>query len=380
MPLFPYSPAATSVQLPRRHLRAMLRFVRAVHALSRQPGYIDRVTRELPETARYDPGHASVMMGYDFHLTPDGPRLIEINTNAGGILLAYAAQHPGSPAFHPHPPLETLLRSGPVTRFLDSFATEMGLWQGSAPAKPERMVILDEHPPGQYLYREMCLLAELFRYWGVETGIVDPGELTMSEQGVFWDGKPVAMVYNRHCDFYLAGSPLAGLATAYRAGRVCLTPNPRTYALLADKRRMILMSDATALASAGVDDPTIRLLTEVVPTTRLLAEVDLEMIWRERKAWVLKPVSASGSKGVLTGEKMSRKRFLEQEPGTTLVQRLVPPSLTPVPGEEKPMKTDLRLFAYQDRILGVAARLYRGQVTNFQMPGSGYGPVRIVGD
>jgi hypothetical protein len=26
-------------------------------------------------------------MGYDFHLAPDGPRLIEINTNAGGAFL-----------------------------------------------------------------------------------------------------------------------------------------------------------------------------------------------------------------------------------------------------------------------------------------------------
>jgi hypothetical protein len=26
-------------------------------------------------------------MGYDFHLSPDGPRLIEINTNAGGAFL-----------------------------------------------------------------------------------------------------------------------------------------------------------------------------------------------------------------------------------------------------------------------------------------------------
>jgi D-alanine-D-alanine ligase-like ATP-grasp enzyme len=28
-----------------------------------------------------------VFFGYDFHLTDDGPKLIEINTNAGGGLL-----------------------------------------------------------------------------------------------------------------------------------------------------------------------------------------------------------------------------------------------------------------------------------------------------
>lgn len=30
------------------------------------------------------------MMGFDFHLGPDGPRLIEINTNAGGLATVFA--------------------------------------------------------------------------------------------------------------------------------------------------------------------------------------------------------------------------------------------------------------------------------------------------
>ncbi|MBF0136777.1 MAG: hypothetical protein HQL65_11095 [Magnetococcales bacterium] len=364
--------------LPRRHLRSMIRFVRNAYALSRHSGYIQKIEPELPPIARFDPGHASVMMGYDFHLTPEGPRLIEINTNAGGILLAYGAHHPDFLALPESPTLAMLMGSTPLLRFLDSFAMETGLWRGTAPARPDRMVILDEHPPGQYLYREMLMLAGLFRHWGVETHIVDPAELSMSEAGVFLAGKPVDLIYNRHCDFYLETPALAGLAAAYLAGRVCLTPNPRTYALLADKRRMILMSDPEAMATTGVAVDVVRRLAEVVPETRLLADRDLESIWRERKAWVLKPVTASGSRGVLTGEKMSRKRFLEQKPGTTLVQRMIPPSLTPVPGGTGAMKTDFRLFVYQDRILGVAARLYRGQVTNFQMPGNGYGPVKIV--
>ncbi|MBF0154150.1 MAG: hypothetical protein HQL64_10465 [Magnetococcales bacterium] len=357
----------------------MIRFVQAVFAMSQHPGYIEKITPELPDVARFVPGHASVMMGYDFHLAPEGPRLIEINTNAGGVVLAYGAHYPDFLAIPGQPTLAMLLGSRPLMQLLASFATEMGLWRGTAPVRPKRMVILDENPPQQYLYREMEVLAGLFRQWGVETAIVDPAELEMAERGVFLAGKPVEMIYNRHCDFYLESPALAGLAAAYQAGRVCLTPNPRTYGLLADKRRMILMSDPELLATTGVSAATAGRLAEVVPMTRLLAMMDPESIWRERKGWVLKPVTASGSRGVLTGEKMSRKRFLEQDPRTTLVQRLVPPSLTPVADGEKPMKTDFRLFVYRDRILGVAARLYRGQVTNFQLPGHGYGPVRIVG-
>jgi len=55
----------------------------------------------------------------------------------------------------------------------------------------------------------------------------------------------------------------------------------------------------------------------------------------------------------------------------------VPPSVTEVPNFE-PMKTDLRLYAYRDQILGVTARLYRGQVTNLRTPGGGFVRVKVV--
>jgi hypothetical protein len=92
---------------------------------------------------------------------------------------------------------------------------------------------------------------------------------------------------------------------------------------------------------------------------------------------VFKPGDRFGSRGVLVGEKMTRGRFEQLEPATTLVQRLVPPSLTEVPGFGA-MKTDLRLFAYRDRVFGVTARLYRGQVTNLRTAGGGFAAVRIA--
>jgi hypothetical protein len=42
------------------------------------------------------------------------------------------------------------------------------------------------------------------------------------------------------------------------------------------------------------------------------------------------------------------------------------------------MKTDLRLYAYRNRVLGVTARLYRGQVTNLRTPGGGFARVKVV--
>ncbi len=42
------------------------------------------------------------------------------------------------------------------------------------------------------------------------------------------------------------------------------------------------------------------------------------------------------------------------------------------------MKTDFRLYFYRDRILGLAARLYQGQVTNLRTPGGGFAPVLVI--
>ena len=42
------------------------------------------------------------------------------------------------------------------------------------------------------------------------------------------------------------------------------------------------------------------------------------------------------------------------------------------------MKTVFPLYVHQSRVLGVAARLYRGQVTNLRTPGGGFAPVRLT--
>lgn len=358
------SPATVTV--PRPDLHRMVRLVRLLDRLAGTAVYRAAVARQAPAVARFDPGHAAVMMGYDFHLTAAGPRLIEVNTNAGGVLPAWLAGHPGTP-------WPARLKE----RLLATFAAEMQDQSHGVSTRPRRIVIIDENPPQQFLYPEMQAFAGLFGEWGVPAAIADPAELTASAAGVFLAGERVDLVYNRHCDFTLDTPPLAGLRAAYLAGSVCLTPNPFAYALLADKRRLVQWRDETLLTACGVSDAGRRLMLEVVPECLLLAAADREQLWRERDGWVFKPVDRFGSRGVLVGEKMTRGRFEQLDPVTTLVQRLVPPSTTEVPGFG-PMKTDLRLYAYRNRILGVTARLYRGQVTNLRTEGGGFAAVKIV--
>ena len=69
----------------------MQAIVRAIEAATHLPQYQDTVLSWAPSIARVDHGPLGAFMGYDFHLTPNGPKLIEINTNAGGAFLHAAA-------------------------------------------------------------------------------------------------------------------------------------------------------------------------------------------------------------------------------------------------------------------------------------------------
>ncbi len=362
--------SSLTAQLPRAALARMILLVRDLYRLSRLPAYRELVLQQVPETARFDPGHDSVMMGYDFHLGEDGPQLIEVNTNAGGALLAYLAHVPEAPL------ADMELPGRLKTQLLQSFAEEMSGFSGGRIRRPAHIAILDENPRDQFLYPEMEAFSRVFESWGARASVVDPAQLEAGPEGVFRDGERIELIYNRHCDFYLERPAMAGIRAAYLAKAVCLTPNPFTYGLLGDKRRMTIWSDAEVLERIGLEGAAVDLLIGTIPESRLLSELGPKQVWARRKELVFKPVSRFGSRGVLVGRKISRSRFDEQDPQDILVQKLVPPSLTGA--GEQAMKTDFRLYVYRDRVLGVAARLYQGQVTNLRTPGGGFAPVRLV--
>nr|CRH07109.1 conserved protein of unknown function [Candidatus Magnetococcus massalia] len=370
------------VTLPKSALKQMVAFVRALERVVALPAYRQQVTAQLPEAAQFEHGHGSVMMGYDFHLTEEGPRLIEINTNAGGGLFAYRAHYPEFEGRHfnkgnPHEPTPHQQE-----RLVATFRQEWQRFQqaaGQVERPLGRIVVMDENPEAQFLYPEMQSFGQLFEHFGIEALVAGPEELTMDRQGVHYLGQRVDLLYMRHCDFYLDTPELAGLRAAYLNRTICLTPNPRIYGLMADKRRLITLCSAEQTTALGAEAEDAELLSHIIPTCKGLWDLaDEDALWAERKQWVFKPVASHGSRGVVLGRSMRRNRFAELDRPTTLLQRLVPPSTTECEGVEKPMKTDFRLFAYGTRILGVTARLYSGQVTNFKDPQSGYAAVNVV--
>ena len=79
--------SARPVFLATVHAKQMQEIVRAIELVVRLPAYQSDALADAPGIARYRPGAIGVFMGYDFHLSPQGPKLIEINTNAGGALI-----------------------------------------------------------------------------------------------------------------------------------------------------------------------------------------------------------------------------------------------------------------------------------------------------
>lgn len=77
----------TTVFISPTQLQQMRDIIHAVAQVVSLPAYAQDVLARAPAIARYNPGTSGVFMGYDFHLSEQGPQIIEINTNAGGAFL-----------------------------------------------------------------------------------------------------------------------------------------------------------------------------------------------------------------------------------------------------------------------------------------------------
>jgi len=366
------------VFLSEAHAVAMLRAVRAIESVTRLPAYCDAALSRSPGIARLDFGPRGAFMGYDFHLAHDRPRLIEINTNAGGAFLnallarsQYACCE-GMLAGLRRP--EALDFDAAVARM---FENEWRLQRRNGALR--RIAIVDDGPQEQYFYPEFLLAQRFLAKHGMEAVIADAGELRFERGRLLFDGRPVDIVYNRLVDFALERPEHAALRAAYLADAAVVTPNPHVHALFADKRNLALLSDPAQLRSWGVSAETLAGLS-AVPRTVLVAPENAQALWRERKKLFFKPAVGYGSKAVYRGDRMTKRVWGEIQRGLYVAQEYAAPSerVIDVDGAPAVRKADVRLYVYDGEILLTAARLYQGQATNFRMPGSGFAPVFVI--
>jgi hypothetical protein len=375
----PHLFSALPVFIAREHAERMAAVTRAIETVVALPAYREAVLAWAPAIARHEPGARGVFIGVDFHLAAGGPRLIEINTNAGGALLAAmlaeaqracCAEVRGAASAAPG-------LAGLERRFFEMFLAE---WRAAGrEGTPRTVAIVDDEPAGQYLYPEFLLFARLFERFGVRAVVAAPAAFAHRDGALWLDDARVDLVYNRLTDFALDAPAHAALRAGYLDGAAVVTPHPRAHALYADKRNLTLLGDAAALRRFGAPTATIEVLAAAVPRTEVVCAADAERLWASRKHLFFKPYAGFGSRGAYRGDKLTRRVFDEILAGGYVTQALVPPTGRAAAVEsEPPLKFDLRNYAYDGAVQLVAARLWRGQTTNFRSAGGGFAPVFVL--
>ena len=367
----------TPVFIPQTDVETMERIVQAIESAAELPLYRERVLSWAPEIASFDPGPIGAFMGYDFHLGPDGPQLIEINTNAGGaflnVVLARAQHRCCDPSQQTAATKQAL--DGFEDAVLDMFQQE---WQRQrTDSMLSRLAIVDDTPETQFMFPEFQLAQTLLQARGIDTLILDPSELEYVDGALTAQGKPIDMVYNRLVDFALDAPAHEAIRRAYLDGAVVVTPNPRVHAFMADKRNLALLSEPQTLRDWGLSDADADYLEQAVPRTRLVSASDAAELWSTRRELFFKPVAGHGSKGVYRGSKLTRRVFENILNGGYIAQEFVPAGerSLKIDGTVTMRKVDIRLYTYAGKRLLTAARVYQGQATNFRTPGGGFAPV-----
>ena len=368
--------ANTPVFISAEHRRLIDESIGAILRVASLPAFESAVLDGAPAIARRQPGSAGVFTAFDFHVGEQGPRLIEINTNAGGAMLNAVAEwrHPQccddrSPAIR-LPASRAQLEQD----FVAMFREEWRLARGEAPLRV--IAIVDEKPQRQFLYPEFQLFQQLFAAQGIHAVIVDPGELRHVQGRLCVGEQVIDLVYNRLTDFYLEEPENEVLRHSYLANSAVITPHPRAHALLADKRNLVRLTDAAFLRSAGAAIRDVQLMLDVIPRTRRVQGGEQDW-WRDRKAWFFKPAAGFGSRGAYRGDKITRRAFGEVMQGGYVAQEFAAPGerLRRAPDGPQMFKVDLRCYVYAGAIQLIAARLYQGQTTNFRTAGGGFAPV-----
>jgi hypothetical protein len=308
---------------------------------------------------------SGVYNSFDFHLTADGPRLIEINTNAGGAFLQPAIMAAFQAAL-PWPDV-----AGKTARFRPERVI-LEAWRALRPGAPlTRVAIVDRDPVNEPLWPDMAAAAAALQAAGIDAQVLRLDQLRLLNDGLAGPGGSIDLVYNRSTDFLFETADTAVLRAAWLDGLAVVAPNPAVYQAYADKNRLLQLAELKAASPMR--------LAAVLPALRVTAD-NAAWLWQSRRNWYFKPLNGYGSRGVLRGDGISRSRFDALLGGDYLAQAAAPPLTRTIvdPAGAVRYKYDIRIWTHGARPLFAAARLFRGQVTGMRHPGEGFAPIAWV--
>lgn len=372
----PHLFSPTAVFVSRDDVERMRALIAATDRIIANPVYRERALAWADPLAHHDPNSPGAFLGYDFHLGVDGPKLIEINTNAGGGLLNAALARAARTccAETEHMAIGTSQPERLEDEFVDMFRREWRAQRGDTALTS--VAIVDNDPTAQYLYPEFRLFELLLQRHGLHAVIADPAALSLRDGKLMHGDTPIDLVYNRLTDFALADPRHTVLREAYLTRAAVVTPHPRAYALYADKRNLTLLTDETFLRSLDLPPDTVSTILRDIPRTVAVTPEQADTFWAQRKQWFFKPAMGFGSRAAYRGDKLTKRVFEEIIHGNYIAQsRVDPTERAHVQADTPPLKFDLRCYVYAGEIQLLAARLYQGQTTNFRTPGGGFAPV-----
>lgn len=302
-----------------------------------------------------------LLLSYDVHPSPTGPVLIEINTNAGGVLTAIEAARQGNEC------CVDLQQEMLEARLLSLFRRDL---LGADPQQTGIVAIVDDQLASQTLLPEMRALAQMIRPFAKEVLIIDANELAYRQGRLRHGDQAIDRVYWRSTDFLVTDPVHAAVRRALLEGTTILAPSPEAYQAIADKRRFVEWSTHPELARDGDSGLSFRLAETMAMTER-----PTDDWYEDRRHWVFKPISGHASRGVYVGKTISRRKLDELPAAGYLAQRYAPHPVIDRDGME--WKYDVRFFADRGQVIGAAARVFHGQVVGLREPGSGFAPIRV---
>jgi len=301
------------------------------------------------------PGYGEFMMAFDFHLTPDGPRLIEINTNADGIMTAFELLSRETPEADRESAV-CKAKMKMVEAIKDDYRLAMGQKHTGCvkDVVPGLTCIVDECVQTQRCYPEYMAVKHMLEQAGLQTMVVSPEELLLSpclslEVETPAGRQQVNLIYNRISDDKRLLDPRhEHIRRAAIQGNVVLTPHPAVYSHVADKALLTNMKD------------------EVVPETVSLCDRTHQHWWQDRQAWVFKPSMGFASRGVVIGSSLTQRQ-LRSMTDDYMAQRFVSTAKCKKDGSYY----DLRFYTYSTTPLAIVTRHFTGSKMSVEGPLAG---------
>lgn len=335
-----------------------------------------------------------VLSRLDAFVTPDGPRFIEINSDAPA---GFGYSDRMARLFQELPLFQEFARQVPVSYVPSSeglVRAVMSQWKGSG---SPRVAIVDwadvKTRPDQELLREA------FEGEGVTCVLADPREVRIVRDRLLADDEPVDLVYRRAVLSELVGreEEVLPFLEAYARG-LCPFVNSFRCRLSEDKAFFAVLTDESFDELMTAEEQA--LVSKVLPWTRRVAERNTEKdgetvdlvptIVEQKDHLVLKPAHDYGGRSVLLGSETPSSEWEEAvqsaltSPWVVQQRVTIPEEPFPILDPEKgdlsftSLKVNANPFYVAGEQVGAVTRASRSSVINVSA-GGGSVPTFVLG-